>query len=95
MENLIETCLISSLNSCMLMLSELDAHGKVGDMLNWKLFAGCLTQKFSEYPTPITTGSVLTVEDYHQDFRCSLHVKHRLVFKLRCPEKLCKSHEMF
>lgn len=94
MKNLVETYLISSLNSCVLMSFELDAHGKMGDALNCKFFAGGLAQKFSEYPTPITTGSVLTVEDYHQDFRCSLHVKHRLVSYLDT-ERLCKSHEMF
>nr|XP_024397767.1 SUMO-activating enzyme subunit 2-like isoform X1 [Physcomitrium patens]XP_024397768.1 SUMO-activating enzyme subunit 2-like isoform X1 [Physcomitrium patens] len=39
-----------------------------------------LDKKFQDYPTPITTGVVLTIEDYHQDFRCSLHVKHRETF---------------
>jgi ubiquitin-like 1-activating enzyme E1 B len=39
-----------------------------------------LKQSLALYPTPITTGVVLTVEDYHQDFRCSLHVKHRETF---------------
>ncbi len=40
-----------------------------------------LKQSLASYPTPITTGVVLTVEDYHQDFRCSLHVKHRFGFE--------------
>lgn len=43
-------------------------------------YTGLLDKKFVDYPTPITTGVVLTVEDYHQDFRCSLHVKHRETF---------------
>ena len=38
-----------------------------------------LEHKFIDYPTPIITGVVLTVEDYHQDFRGSLHVKYRYV----------------
>ena len=38
-----------------------------------------LEQKFVDYPTPIIAGVVLTVEDYHQDFRGSLHVKHRYI----------------
>ncbi|XP_024367489.1 SUMO-activating enzyme subunit 2 [Physcomitrium patens] len=43
-------------------------------------YRALLDKKFVDYPTPITTGVVLTVEDYHQDFRCSLHVKHRDTF---------------
>ncbi|CAK9215924.1 unnamed protein product [Sphagnum troendelagicum] len=43
-------------------------------------YASLLNKSLASYPTPITTGVVLTVEDYHQDFRCSLHVKHRETF---------------
>jgi ubiquitin-like 1-activating enzyme E1 B len=43
-------------------------------------YASLLNKSLALYPTPITTGVVLTVEDYHQDFRCSLHVKHRETF---------------
>lgn len=48
------------------------------DMVTY--YTALLDKKFVDYPTPITTGVVLTVEDYHQDFRCSLHVKHRETF---------------
>ncbi|KAH8972786.1 hypothetical protein BDL97_01G010100 [Sphagnum fallax] len=43
-------------------------------------YASLLNKSLASYPTPITTGVVLTMEDYHQDFRCSVHVKHRETF---------------
>ncbi|CAI7732607.1 unnamed protein product [Closterium sp. NIES-54] len=34
-------------------------------------------QKLCELPSPVTSGAVLTVEDYLQHFKCSIHIKHR------------------
>ncbi|GJP35369.1 hypothetical protein CLOM_g19867 [Closterium sp. NIES-68] len=36
-----------------------------------------LAKKLCDLPTPVSSGSVLTVEDYHQHFKCSIHIKHR------------------
>ncbi|CAI5499540.1 unnamed protein product, partial [Closterium sp. Naga37s-1] len=36
-----------------------------------------LSKKLCELPTPVTSGAVLTVEDYLQHFKCSIHIKHR------------------
>lgn len=36
-----------------------------------------LDKTLDSFPTPITNGSVLAVEDFQQEFTCSLHIKHR------------------
>ncbi|CAI5470384.1 unnamed protein product [Closterium sp. Yama58-4] len=36
-----------------------------------------LSKKLCDLPTPVSSGSVLTVEDYLQHFKCSIHIKHR------------------
>ncbi|CAM6077753.1 unnamed protein product [Sphagnum tenellum] len=57
---------------------------EIGDDLEEDMaayYASLLNKSLASYPTPITIGVVLTVEDYHQDFRCSLHVKHRFGFE--------------
>ncbi|RWR82429.1 SUMO-activating enzyme subunit 2 isoform X1 [Cinnamomum micranthum f. kanehirae] len=38
-------------------------------------------EKFlSELPSPVTSGAVLTVEDYQQELSCSIYIKHREEF---------------
>ena len=65
---------------CRHLLRVSQLHVALAYSCNWRVMS--LEQKFVDYPTSITTGVVLTVEDYHQDFRCSLHVKHRYIIVL-------------
>ncbi|CAM6082246.1 unnamed protein product [Calypogeia fissa] len=39
-----------------------------------------LDKKLSSFPIPITSGTVITVEDLQQEFTCTIHVKHRETF---------------
>jgi hypothetical protein len=36
----------------------------------------------SELPSPITSGTVVTVEDLKQELTCSFNIKHRFFFAL-------------
>lgn len=51
--------------------------------INW-MFIVLLTifvlQVLSELPSPVTSGTVLTVEDLQQELSCKINVKHRFVF---------------
>ncbi|CAM6021511.1 unnamed protein product [Sphagnum balticum] len=47
---------------------EEDMATHYASLLNKEEWGDFLKQSLASYPTPITTGVVLTVEDYHQDF---------------------------
>lgn len=40
-------------------------------------YAQNLEKTLAEFPVPITNGVILTVEDYQQEFLCSINIKHR------------------
>ncbi|KAA3482327.1 SUMO-activating enzyme subunit 2-like [Gossypium australe] len=44
------------------------------------IYAANLEKALSELPSPVTSGSVLTVEDLQQEFSCSINIKHREEF---------------
>ncbi|TYG81083.1 hypothetical protein ES288_D02G268800v1 [Gossypium darwinii] len=44
------------------------------------IYAANLEKALSELPSPVTCGSVLTVEDLQQEFSCSINIKHREEF---------------
>ncbi|KAK8562976.1 hypothetical protein V6N12_011039 [Hibiscus sabdariffa] len=44
------------------------------------IYAANLEKALSELPSPVTSGSVLTVEDLQQEFTCSINIKHREEF---------------
>lgn len=37
-------------------------------------------QALAELPTPVTSGTVLTIEDLHQEWSCNINIKHRSFF---------------
>ncbi|KAJ6739116.1 UBIQUITIN-ACTIVATING ENZYME E1 [Salix koriyanagi] len=39
-----------------------------------------LEKVLSELPSPVTGGTMLTVEDLQQEFTCNIHIKHREEF---------------
>ncbi|KAJ7525002.1 hypothetical protein O6H91_17G031800 [Diphasiastrum complanatum] len=41
------------------------------------LYTSNLDKFLVDLPTPITNGTVLSVEDFQQEFSCNLHIKHR------------------
>ncbi|XVE93688.1 hypothetical protein REPUB_Repub01dG0215700 [Reevesia pubescens] len=44
------------------------------------IYAANLEKALSELPSPVTSGTVLTVEDLQQEFSCSINIKHREEF---------------
>ena len=36
----------------------------------------------SELPSPVTGGTILTVEDFQQELSCNINIKHRFVLML-------------
>ncbi|OMO75590.1 hypothetical protein COLO4_25994 [Corchorus olitorius] len=56
---------------------------EVGDDLEEDMvaiYAANLEKTLSELPSPVTSGTVLTVEDLQQEFSCSINIKHREEF---------------
>ncbi|XP_010938778.1 SUMO-activating enzyme subunit 2 isoform X2 [Elaeis guineensis] len=43
-------------------------------------YALILDKALAELPAPVTSGTVLTVEDLHQEFSCNINIKHREEF---------------
>ncbi|XP_022873022.1 SUMO-activating enzyme subunit 2-like [Olea europaea var. sylvestris] len=43
-------------------------------------YAANLEKVLSELPTPVTGGTILTVEDLQQELKCSINIKHREEF---------------
>lgn len=50
------------------------------------MFIPCLVdplfQVLAELPAPVLNGTTLTVEDFHQELKCSINIKHRFFFLL-------------
>uniref|UniRef100_A0A7N0ZQX5 SUMO-activating enzyme subunit n=1 Tax=Kalanchoe fedtschenkoi TaxID=63787 RepID=A0A7N0ZQX5_KALFE len=44
------------------------------------IYTANLEKVLSQFPTPITSGSMLTVEDMQQEFTCKINIKHREEF---------------
>ncbi|XVF67762.1 hypothetical protein PTKIN_Ptkin10aG0148200 [Pterospermum kingtungense] len=44
------------------------------------IYGANLEKVLSELPSPVTSGTVLTVEDLQQEFSCSINIKHREEF---------------
>ncbi|XVF45338.1 hypothetical protein PTKIN_Ptkin02bG0198000 [Pterospermum kingtungense] len=44
------------------------------------IYAANLEKSLCELPSPVTSGTVLTVEDLQQEFSCSISIKHREEF---------------
>ncbi|XWS67863.1 hypothetical protein CRYUN_Cryun04dG0041500 [Craigia yunnanensis] len=42
------------------------------------IYAANLEKTLYELPSPVTSGTVLTVEDLQQEFSCSINIKHRI-----------------
>ncbi|XAR59583.1 hypothetical protein NMG60_11015468 [Bertholletia excelsa] len=56
---------------------------EVGDDLDESMvanYAANLEKVLSELPSPVTNGTILTVEDLQQEFSCNINVKHREEF---------------
>ncbi|XP_057503536.1 SUMO-activating enzyme subunit 2-like isoform X2 [Actinidia eriantha] len=70
------------------MSSPLIMHGsallyEVGDDLDEDMaanYAGNLEKALSELPSPVTGGTILTVEDLQQELSCNINIKHREEF---------------
>ncbi|CAM8888858.1 unnamed protein product [Rhodiola kirilowii] len=44
------------------------------------IYTANLEKVLSQFPTPVTGGSMLSVEDMHQEFTCHINIKHREEF---------------
>ncbi|KAF7810853.1 SUMO-activating enzyme subunit 2 [Senna tora] len=56
---------------------------EVGDDLDEDMvanYAANLEKVLAELPSPVTSGTVLTVEDLQQEFTCNINIKHRKEF---------------
>ncbi|KAJ0959865.1 hypothetical protein J5N97_000403 [Dioscorea zingiberensis] len=70
------------------MNSPLIMHGaallyEVGDDLDEamiKNYAANLDKVLSEFPSPVTSGTMLTIEDLQQELKCNINIKHREEF---------------
>ncbi|XP_068320232.1 SUMO-activating enzyme subunit 2-like [Pyrus communis] len=56
---------------------------EVGDDLDEDMvanYAANLDKVLSEFPTPVTSGTMLTIEDFQQELSCKINIKHREEF---------------
>lgn len=57
-------------------------------------YAANLDKVLSELPSPVTGGTILTVEDLQQELKCSINIKHRSsLFLLSVVDSSCKMED--